>query len=75
MNFQVSRYDCLPNLPDYRDCVYGAAVEPAGAVKVTELYRTLPNSTEHQRFMTKDNPATRLPPQIRNDFWTIRVVQ
>ena len=42
MNYQVSRYDCLPNLPDHRDCVYAAPVEPAGAVKVTEDYRRLP---------------------------------
>jgi hypothetical protein len=43
MNYQVSRYDRLPNLPDHRDHVYAAPVEPADAVKSTEIHRNSPN--------------------------------
>ncbi|MGD1087382.1 MAG: hypothetical protein ABR955_01470 [Verrucomicrobiota bacterium] len=39
MNYQVSRYGCLFNLPDHRDHVYAARVEPAGALNNAEYCR------------------------------------
>jgi hypothetical protein len=38
MNYQVSRYACLPHLPDYWNYGYGALLEPLHG----EIYRNLP---------------------------------